>query len=106
MIDPNQQPATKQDLLDLQTQLQAQFQAQLQAQLTAAMDSMREFVRDVETHMLTAFHDWSQINTVRIRKLEADVSNTDAAAGVRLDSLEKRVTNLEKKMGLPPHAQQ
>jgi hypothetical protein len=63
-VEPSDTPATKADL-------------------SAAVDEIKSYVREqvfeAETKLLHAFADYNTSTTIRFRKLEADVSNTDAA---------------------------
>ena len=82
----------------------AELQAELQREL-AALESRLESsligrMRDMETALLTAFHSYSRGVSVRFRKIEADVSNIDAAANARLAALEDRIMEVERR--LPP----
>jgi hypothetical protein len=83
----DQQPVTKVELV--------QAIAESEARITAT-------VREIETNLLRAFHDYALGVSVRFRKIEADLSNIDAAALARLDAVEQRLLSLE--MRLPPSA--
>ena len=78
-MDNGSQPATKQDLADLQ-------------------DDLVETVRDSETKLLNAFCTFAQSNQQRMAQNEG---NTTAVIS-RLATLESRVTQLEKRLNLPP----
>jgi hypothetical protein len=69
-------PATKQDLLELETRI---------------VDRLTEFVRNVETRMLTAFHGYGKGQALRMHSVE--VTNSDLSSRVAV--LEERVLNLE-----------
>ena len=82
----------------------AELRAELQREL-AALESRLESsligrMRDMETALLTAFHSYATGVSVRFRKIEADVSNIDAAANARLAALEDRILEVERR--LPP----
>ncbi|MDP2997572.1 MAG: hypothetical protein Q8N47_08790 [Bryobacterales bacterium] len=78
--------------------------AELQQELTALESRLESSLigrmRDMETALLTAFHSYSRGVSVRFRKIEADVSNIDAAANARLAALEDRIMEVERR--LPP----
>jgi hypothetical protein len=74
--------------------------AELQQELTALESRIIGRMRDMETALLTAFHSYSRGVSVRFRKIEADVSNIDAAANARLAALEDRLLEVERR--LPP----
>jgi len=62
-----------------------------------------EQMRHVETSLLTAFHNYAQGVNVRFRKIEADLSNVDAATLARLEAVEQRMLAIEMRL---PHASQ
>ncbi len=74
----------------------------LSVALSAAVDEIKSYVReqvfDAETKLLRAFADYNTSTTIRFRKLEADVSNTDAAGTQRLSLVETKLTDLEIRM--------
>lgn len=76
-------PATRRDIEQLESRL-------------------NQRLRDIETALLTAFHGYASGVSVRLRKIEADISNVDAATTARLAAIEERVLNLEIR--LPPSA--
>ena len=57
-------------------------------------------MREMETALVSAFHSYATGVSVRFRKIEADVSNIDAAANARLAALEDRIMEVERR--LPP----
>ena len=65
----NQQPATKQDLLDLE-------------------DRLVEKMRDMQTEVLRAFHDWARPVEIKLRMLPMMEE--------RLGLLEERVSRIER----------
>ena len=71
----------------------ASFESRLESHLLGR-------TRDMETALLTAFHSYATGVSVRFRKIEADVTNIDAAATGRLAALEDRVLEVERR--LPP----
>jgi len=91
-MNEDQQPASKADV------------AQLRAELSEVETRLVGHMRHIETSLLTAFHNYAQGVNVRFRKIEADLSNIDAATLARLDSVEQRMLALE--MRLPPSGPQ
>lgn len=77
-MDGNQ-AATKQDLKDLE-------------------DRLHEFVRDAQTEILRGIERFASANNIRMRKLEADMSNLNVAEGARMTLLEERVFEIEKRV--------
>jgi len=80
-MDNGSQPATKQDLADLR-------------------DELVETIRDSETRLLNAFYTFAQSNQQRLTQTEGNAT----AVISRLATLESRVTQLEKRLNLPPAA--
>ncbi len=58
---------------------------------------LTEQLEKMETKLLDAFFDYQEAANVRFRKMSADVSNIDAATGLRLDNLERRIVKLEER---------
>ena len=63
----------------------------------------KEYVHQVETNLLTAFHGYSTNQSVRMSKVQTDIASLTLEAQTRLNNLDQRVTGIEKKLGLPPH---
>jgi hypothetical protein len=57
-------------------------------------------VRDMQTGLLRGFASFSTAHTLRLRKVEAEQSNLDAALSARVDVLEKRLLKIELRLGL------
>lgn len=91
MPDPNQQPATKQDLIELKIELTKSLTKSI-------TDSVQEMVRDAQTEILRGFERYSRSQDIRMRKIEADVSNLNTSESLRIAILEERVTTLERKL--------
>jgi hypothetical protein len=77
----------------------AQAFAQSQAQI---LEKTQEFVRDAQTELLRGFDAFSTAFHIRVRKLQADVSNIDAASDQRLTLIERRMLEIEKRWQIPP----
>ena len=102
MPDPNQQPATKQDLIDLRIELKteiktelAEFKTEFKAEIK---DMVQEIVRDAQTEILRGFERYARGQDIRMRKIEADISNINTSESLRIAILEERVTTLEQKL--------
>jgi hypothetical protein len=80
-----------------------------QKQLTVALDSLKvelkteilEALRDTETKLLGAFFQYQEHSSFRFQKLTADVANINASSDLRLNNLEQRVVQLEKRIMMP-----
>jgi len=84
---------------DRMTSTIAKAIAQSQTQI---LEKTQEFVRDSQTELLRGFEAFSAAFYVRVRKLQADVSNIDAATDQRLTLIERRMFEIEKRWQIPP----
>ena len=95
-MDNGHEPATKQDLRDMEQRL-SQMDEQLRSEFQHGFDDLKETMRDVQTELLKAFYSFTSSNHERLAHVE-----TDAALLVkRLGVLENRVTELERKVNFP-----
>jgi hypothetical protein len=69
-----------------------QYLEELEARLIEAM-------RNMQTELLRGFAAHSGGITLRIRKVEADQSNLDAALSGRVEILERRLGEIEQRLG-------
>jgi len=67
--------------------------ARLKAELLEALHEM-------ETRLLRAFFQYQEHADIKFRNISADVSNVNAAAELRLNNLEQRVVEIEKRLML------
>lgn len=81
----NNEPATKQDLLDLENRLDSRAHEM--------EDRLVEKMRNMQTAVLRAFHDWSRPVELKLRALP----NIEE----RLGLLEERISRIERG-DLPP----
>ncbi len=119
------EPATKQDLFGVRDELMSAHQG-LRHELMSAHQGLRhelmtanqglrdelmtahqglrdeliEVVRDAETKLLKAFYTFAESNQTRLGQVEA---NTNAVIA-RLATLESRITEVEKRLNMPPAA--
>jgi hypothetical protein len=90
---PNGQPVTK---AELQSVLQAAMTAQskdFHAALSAQRDELIEFMRQIETNLLTEFHRYAKGQQVRLHTLESNGSDLV----LRLATIEERLLALESQ---------
>ena len=80
----------------------SELQVALQAALKVQSDHLIEAMRDMQTEVLRAFESFAAGQQIRLRKLEADHSNLDAATSGRLAVLEQRLLQIEKRLLLEP----
>jgi hypothetical protein len=67
----------------------------------AQTDRLVERMRDMQTELLRGFAAHADGMTIRVRKVEADHSNLDAAASGRIEIVERRLLEIEKRLGIP-----
>ena len=72
---------------------------ELKKHLVAMEERLVERLRDMQKELLRGFEAFSASQVLRIRKVEADQSNLDAALSGRVDLLEKRLLQIELKLG-------
>ena len=108
----NGQPLTRQDLLDLMTQIREYVDGSEQrvkayvderfaglderfAGLDERFQTLKEYVdertHDAETRLLRGFANFAETFEVRMRKLSADVGNLNTATDMRLTAVEERL---------------
>jgi hypothetical protein len=80
---------------ELRAELHTQ-RLEFQTALTAQKDELLETIRDVETNLLTSFHNYARDQQARLHSLE--ISDRDLV--VRLQAIEDRLLFLESKQ--PP----
>jgi hypothetical protein len=85
--------AQKQEILD-----------EVKVMIAEAGDRTQEAIRDAQTEILKAFLPAQESNTIRFRKYETTLANTDAAITERMAVLERRLWEIEKKLLLHPPA--
>ena len=109
---PNNNSLTKADLDALEQRLQERFQhlrghidkrtQQLQGYIDERTQQLHDYIdertHDAETRLLSAFSDNQQAQATRYRHMKADLGNVDTATDQRLDPLETRVTNIDKRL--------
>ncbi len=84
------EPLTKDDL----TQALAAFSEKIDKRFEQMSAHFDERIYETETKLLRAFSDYNDNARIRMRKLEADMSNLDTSNTIRLAALEEQTTNL------------
>jgi BMFP domain-containing protein YqiC len=87
-MDNGQQPATKEDV------------ALLRSETQHLHDNVIETMRDVQTELLKAFYNYAQTTDIKLKDGEA----ADFMARQRLTAVESRVTDIEKRLNMPPQS--
>ena len=75
----------------------AELRLETDANPEAMQDRVIETMRNMQTELLRGFEVYSGSLTLRVRKVEADQSNLDAALSGRVDLLEKRPGQIEQR---------
>lgn len=73
--------------------------AQFDERFVELEDRLVEKMRDMQTELLRGFAAFTEAQTIRLRKVEADQSNLDAALSGRVAVLEKRLLEIELRLG-------
>ena len=80
------------------TEMETRLESTLKSYVT-------EQLAELETKLLSAFFSYQEHAEIKFRKMAADVSNVNASSELRLNNLEKRVIDIEKRLwmgGQPP----
>jgi hypothetical protein len=88
-MENGNQPATKQDLAEVRTEMKAME------------DRLIEVFRDSQTELLNAFYSFTESNRQRVSQVEAN----QASLITRVGTLEDRITDLERRIISPPRTQ-
>jgi hypothetical protein len=83
---------------ELRQYLDGKFAA-LDEKFVDTEDRLVEKMRDMQTVLLRAFAAFTEAQAIRLRKVEADQSNLDAALSGRIAVLEKRLLEIELRLG-------
>lgn len=94
--------ATEAQMLDRIAATEAQMLERLEAVRLQAF----ERAETIETKLLTAFYNYHEFSRVEMRKIKADLSNVNAAAELRFENIESRLSALERiYLSKPPDQQ-
>jgi exonuclease VII large subunit len=91
---------TQTQLETMEARLEARLTRNTQTQLETVEARLTEAMRDMQTELLRGFAAFSEGQTIRLRKVEADQSNLDAALSGRVNVLERRLLEIELRLGL------
>ncbi len=84
---------------DFEQRADARF-ADFEQRMDARFAEFRELVTDTETKLLKAFYGFVESNQKRLEGIERDQGNLHE----RLAILERRVTEVERRLNIPPSA--
>ena len=103
MSDELNTPATKADLEQLRSDLRSEMKElgeRLSSESQHAFDDLKETFRDGQTELLKAFYSYAQSTDLKLK----DAQTSDIFLRERLDVLESRITDVEKRLKIPPAA--
>ena len=87
-------------LQDLEARLKSHFAGQLDSSEQRILDKVSEIVRDSETRVLKAFYGFTESSQKRMTQMEL----SDALLVNRFGTLENRITEVERRLNIPPTA--
>ena len=106
-------PATKKDVADVRLEVAEvrrevasgrQEVAGTRAGIELRLDRLLQHMRAMQTELLKASGPWHENIQVRDRQLEMSASNSDIAIKTRMDTLARRLVEIERKLLLNPPA--
>jgi uncharacterized protein YceH (UPF0502 family) len=75
------------------------MEGRIDGRMVKMEERLVEKMRDMQTELLRGFAAFSEGQTIRVRKVEADQSNLDAALSGRVNVLERRLLEIELRLG-------
>ena len=96
-MDNGNEPATKADIAVLRADMNA-LEQRIDQKSDALRDELIEVFRDGETRLLKAFYDFAESNQKRLQDSERDTAGVKERVGL----IERRVTEIEKRLNMPP----
>ncbi len=78
------------------------MEGRLNTKIEVLENGLVEMMRDMQTELLRGFAAFSEGQTIRLRKVEADQSNLDAALSGRVNVVEARLRQIELRQGIEP----
>jgi len=81
-----------------------EFEKRLENRLCEFERRLSEQLRDMQTELLKAFLPWQEQVRIQFRELEANTGNSVMAVKQRMDVMERRLGEIEKRLFLNPPA--
>lgn len=75
------------------------MEARFDEKMGKTEERLTEKMRNMQTELLRGFAAFCEGQTIRVRKVEADQSNLDAALSGRVNVLERRMLEIELRLG-------
>jgi hypothetical protein len=92
------EPVTKAELKTALDALETRITARLDQMVATLREYIDERTHDAETRLLRGFSDYNTASNIRMRKLEADVSNVNESSTKRLGAVEEKLTDIEIRL--------
>jgi hypothetical protein len=89
-----------QELKQYLAEMEARLVANTDQKLEHMEDRLIERMRDMQTELLRGFRSFSEVQGIRLRKVEADQSNLDASLSGRFRVVEERLLQIEFRLGM------
>ena len=81
-----------------------EFEKRLENRLCEFERRLSEQLRDMQTELLKAFLPWQEQVRIQFRELEANTGNSVVAVKQRMDVMERRLGEIEKRLLMNPPA--
>ena len=113
MAENENAPATKKDVAAVAKDVVAVAKdvaavkkdlAALDTRLDVRMDGLSEQMRDMQTELLKAFLPWQEQVRIQFRELEVNTGNSVSTVKERMNILERRLWEIEKRLLMNPPA--
>lgn len=88
------------EMVELESRLKSNVDGRLDAQEIRIVEKLESLLRDTETRLLKASYAFAEGDTARL----ADLESSDAALVRRMAGFEARLTEVEKRLNIPPAA--
>jgi seryl-tRNA(Sec) selenium transferase len=87
----------------MEPEIEARFE-RLENHLGEVEERLSEQLRDMQTVLLKAFLPWQEQVRIQFRELEANTGNSVLATKQRMDVMERRLGEIEKRLLMYPPA--
>ena len=90
-------PVTRADLEEFKATLVKQIGELIDTRIRQSEEQFAKRLHDAETRLLRTFDQSREHLDVRISKMSTDISNMDTASDLRLNNLERRVMEIDRR---------
>ena len=106
MAENENAPATKKDVAVVAKDVAAVAKdvAAVRRDLAASEERLSEQMRDMQTELLKAFLPWQEQVRIQFRELEVNTGNSVSTVKERMNILERRLWEIEKRLLMNPPA--